>query len=177
MKTRLPAKLFGKDDRGVAAVEFAIIASAVGVVILNVADISAFLFDRLEVENATQMGAQAAYATCPVNQLPATVNCSNLNTAITSAIQSTSLGTAATLVTGYPTEAYYCVNSSGVLTSVGAVTSAKPGDCSAVSSSTTQPGDYLLVQVTYTYTPMFGTASVASLLPTTISNTAWVRLS
>ena len=177
MKTRLLAKLFGKDSRGVAAVEFAIIASALGVVVLNVADVSAFLFDRLEVENATQMGAQAAYATCPLANLPATVNCTGLNTAITAAVQATSLGTAATLVSGYPTEAYYCVNSSGVLTSVGAVTSAKPGDCSAVSSSSTKPGDYLLVQVTYTYSPMFGTASVASLLPTTITNTAWVRLS
>ena len=170
------ARLFGKDSRGVAAVEFAFIASAVGVVILNVADVSTFLFDKLEVENATQMGAQAAYATCPINQLPATVNCSGLSNAVTAAVHATSLGTAATLVSGYPTEAYYCVNGSGVLTNVGAVTAAKPGDCSSAGSSTTKPGDYLLVQVTYAYSPMFGTASVASLLPTTITNTAWVRL-
>lgn len=177
MKARLLAKLFGKDSRGVAAVEFAIIASAVGVVILNVADLATYLFDRLEVENAVQMGAQQAYATCPVANLPATVNCSGLNTAITAAIQSTSLGTAVTLVSGYPSEAYYCVNTSGALTSVGPVTSANPGNCSAAGSSSTKPGDYLQVQVTYTYAPMFGTASVASLLPTTITNTGWVRLS
>ena len=170
------AKLFGNDSRGVAAVEFAIIASAVGVVILNVADIATFLFDKLEVENATQMGAQAAYAACPFDDLPATVNCSGLNTAITAAVQSTSLGTAAAIVTGYPTEAYYCVNSSGVLTSVGAVTASKPSDCTSAGSSSTKPGDYLLIQVTYTFTPMFGTASVASLLPTTITKSAWVRL-
>ncbi|HUE64390.1 MAG TPA: TadE/TadG family type IV pilus assembly protein [Rhizomicrobium sp.] len=177
MKRRLFAKRFGKDSRGVAAVEFAFIASAVGFVMLNVGDLALFFFDQLEVENATQMGAQAAYATCPFANLPATVNCSGLNTAITAAVQSTSLSTAATVVTGYPTEAYYCVNSSGVLTSVGAVSSAKPADCTAVGSSSTKPGDYLQVQVTFTYAPLFSGASIAALLPTTISNTAWVRLS
>jgi len=176
MKRRFPARLFGKDKRGVAAVEFALIASAVGLVILNVADIAIFLFDQLEVENATQMGAQAAYAACPFDDLPATVNCTGLNTAITAAVQSTSLGTAPTLVTGYPTEAYYCVDTSGALTNVGAVTASKPSDCTSAGSSSTKPGDYLLVQVTYTFAPLFTGFTVASLLPTTITNTAWVRL-
>jgi Flp pilus assembly protein TadG len=176
MKRRFRNLHFGKDSRGVAAVEFAFIASAVGFVMLNVADLAVFLFDRLEVENATQMGAQAAYAACPWNQLPATVNCTALTTAITAGIQSTSLGTAPTLVTGYPTEAYYCI-SGGALTSVGAVTAAKPADCTLVGSTSTKPGDYLLIQVTYTYAPMFTGASIASLLPTTITNSAWVRLS
>ena len=103
MKRRLLARCFGKDKRGVASVEFAFIATAVGFVMLNVADLAIYFFDKLELENATQMGAQAAYATCPVAQLPATVNCSGLNTAITAAVQSTSLGTAPNVVTGYPT--------------------------------------------------------------------------
>jgi Flp pilus assembly protein TadG len=177
MKRRLLAKLFRKDTRGVAAIEFAFIASAVGVTLLNVSDVAIFLFDKLEMENATQMGVQAAYAACPLNSLPATVNCTGLNTAITAGIQSTSLGTAATLVTGYPTEAYYCV-SGGALTSVGPVTSPKPTDCTAAGSASTKPGDYLEIQVTYTFTPLFnGSLTIASLLPGTITNTAWVRLS
>jgi len=175
MKRRFVARHFGKDSRGVAAVEFAFIASAVGFVMLNVADLAIFLFDRLEVENATQMAAQAAYAACPFNQLPATVNCTGLTTKITAAVQSTSLGTAPTIVTGYPTEAYYCV-SGGALTSVGAVTSPKPANCTLAGSTTTKPGDYLLIQVTYTYSPLFTGASIAALLPTTITNSAWVRL-
>ena len=176
MRGRLLAKLFRKDARGVAAIEFAFIASAVGVTLLNVSDVAMFLYDKLEAENATQMGVQAAYATCPYKMLPATVNCSGLNSAITAAVQSTSLGTAATLSTGYPTEAYYCV-SGGALTSVGPVTSPKPADCSAAGSSTTKPGDYLKIQVTYNYSPLFnGGLTVASLLPATITNTAWVRL-
>jgi Flp pilus assembly pilin Flp len=175
MKRRFLTRHFRKDSRGVAAVEFAFIASAVGFVMLNVADLAIYLFDRLEVENATQMGAQAAYHACPWNLLPATVNCTGLSTAITAGIQSTSLGTAPTLVTGYPTEAYYCI-SGGALTSVGAVTSPKPADCTLAGSTTTKPGDYLLIQVTYTYAPLFTGASIASLLPTTITNSAWVRL-
>ena len=185
MKNRLLAKLFRKDTRGVASIEFAFIATAVGVTLLNVADVAIFLYDKLEVENATQMGAQAAYAACPWDHLPATVNCSGLITAITAGIQSTSLGTAATIVSGYPTEAYYCV-SGGALTSVGAVSAVNsgvvtavppPADCSAAGSSTTKPGDYLQIQVTYTFTPLFnGSLTVASLLPGTITDTAWVRL-
>jgi Flp pilus assembly protein TadG len=177
MKRRFLARLFGMDSRGVAAVEFAIIASALGMVVLNVADISLFLFDQLEVENATQMGAQAAVATCPYTSLPATVNCSGLSSAVTAAVHATSLASAPSIVSGYPAEAYYCVNGSGALTNVGAVTAAEPADCTAAGSSTTKPGDYLQVRVTYTFSPLFTGISVASLLPTTITNTAWVRLS
>jgi Flp pilus assembly protein TadG len=182
---KLLAKLFRNDSRGVASIEFAFIATALGVTLLNVADVAIFLYDKLELENATQMGAQAVYSACPWAQLPATVNCTGLSTAITAGIQSTSLGTAATLVSGYPTEAYYCV-SGGALTSVGAVSSVSsgvvtatppPADCSAAGSSTTKPGDYLQIQVTYTFTPLFnGSLTVASLLPGTITDTAWVRL-
>ena len=176
MKRRVLSRLFGKDTRGVAAVEFALIASAVGLTVLNVADVALFLFDQLEVENATQMGVQAVYQACPFDDLPAIVNCTGMNTALTAGIQSTSLGTAPTLVTGYPTEAFYCVNAGGALTSVGPVTSPKPSNCASAGSSSTQAGDYLEIQVTYTFTPLFSGITVASLLPTTITNTAWVRL-
>jgi hypothetical protein len=60
---------------------------------------------------------------------------------------------------------------------VGAVTSPKPANCTLAGSTTTKPGDYLLIQVTYTYAPLFTGASIAALLPTTITNSAWVRLS
>lgn len=170
---------FRKDNRGMAAIEFAMIGSLLAISLLNVSDLAIFLFDELEAENATQMGAQAAWAACTTSTslLPATVNCSGLNGAVTTAIQSTPLGTAPKLVSGYPSEAYYCVDSTGALTSVGAVTATKPGDCSAAGSSTTKPGDYLLVSTTYTFSPLFSGFTLATLLPSTITNTAWVRLS
>ena len=52
-----------KDVRGLAAIEFALIAGFLCYALLNVADVSIFLFDRVQVNNATQMGAQAAWAT------------------------------------------------------------------------------------------------------------------
>jgi Flp pilus assembly protein TadG len=166
---------FRRQD-GVAAIEFALIASFLSISALNVADLASYSLDRLEVENAAAIGTQAAWKTCPTTSLPATVNCSGLNSAVTTAIQSTSLGTKVSLVSGSPAEAYYCVNSSGVLTSVGAVTATKPSDCSSVGVSTNTPGDYLTVQVTYTYSSLFTGVVVAGLFGGTITKTSWMRL-
>jgi hypothetical protein len=80
------------------------------------------------------------------------------------------------------TEGYYCTSSTGVLTVVGstgsfgsALTSSAPTSC-PTGSLTTSPGDYISVTVSYTYAPVFSHASVASLLGTTITSTAWLRL-
>jgi hypothetical protein len=115
--------------------------------------------------------------------LPATVNCTtangaavNLNTAITAAIQSSSLGTSITLLSGYPAEGYYCINASGMLQSVGSLSS-KPSDCSAAGNSALTPGDYIQVGVTYTYAPLFPGISVMGASGiTSITMTAWMRL-
>src|SRR5215471_14129081 len=104
-----------RDRRGAAAIEFAMCAGFLSVAVLNAADVSIYLYQRMEVENATEMGAQAAWKTCPMTQLPATVNCAGLNSAVTQAVQSTSLGTHVTLQSGSPSEGYYCVNSSNAL--------------------------------------------------------------
>ena len=42
--------------------------------------------------------------------------------------------------------------------------------------STTAPGDYVQVTVSYPYEPIFSQASLASLLTTPITKTAWMRL-
>jgi hypothetical protein len=68
----------------------------------------------------------------------------------------------------------YCVNSSGQLQYVSDVYS-RPDDCTSVGTPTNTPSDYVLVQVNYTYAPLFG-FSAANLLSTTITKTAWVRL-
>jgi hypothetical protein len=108
--------------------------------------------------------------------LPATQNCAGLNGAITTAIQSTSLGTTVKLASGYPTEGYYCVNTSGVLQSVGSLSS-KPANCSAVGNSNVAPGDYIQVAVTYSYAPLFSNLTVmAALGISSITTTSWMRL-
>ena len=170
--------VFHNDKRGVAAVEFAFGSLVLVIGLLNAIDVGYYAYQRMEVENAAQVGAQAAWSTCydPSSMLPATENCSGLSSAITTAIQSTSLGSSVALSSGYPTEGYYCATSSGSLQSVGSVNS-NPGNCSATGYSSVAPGDYLQVEVTYSYAAMFPRFSVIGLLGiSAISATSWMRL-
>ncbi len=171
-------QLFCDDRRGVAAVEFAGAAVFLVFGVLNAIDMGYYTYQRMEVENAAQVGAQAAWNTCydPTYMLPATQKCSGLNAAITTAIQSTSLGTAVSLESGYPTEGYYCANASGVLQSVGSLSS-KPANCSAVGNTAVAPGDYVQVGVTLSYAPLFPGVTVMSASGiSSISMTSWMRL-
>jgi hypothetical protein len=129
----------------------------------------------MEVENATEVAAQAAWKACDLSHLPATTNCPGLTTAMQNALQSTSLGTNVSMVSGSPSEGYYCVNSSNALQYVSDVSS-KPADCTAAGMPSLQPGDYIQVQTTFTYVPLFGGLSVASAFPTPINRTAILRL-
>ena len=172
-----PQRYFSSDERGTSAIEFAFFASILSFAILNVADISIYLYKRMQVENATQMGAQAAWNACDPsqNQLPATTNCPSLTTAITNAIHSTSLSTAVSLQAGSPAEGYYCVNSSGQLQYVSSVSS-KPADCTVAGVPSNMPGDYITVTTSYAYAPIFGGVSVAAAFPTPIVRTSMMRL-
>ena len=165
------------DVRGTSAIEFSFFAGLLSLALLNVTDVSMYIYKRMELENATQMGAQAAFKTCdPSNgYLPATTNCPGLNTAVTNAIQSTSLGALVQLQSGSPSEAYYCLNSSGALQYVSSV-SQKLSDCSSVGMATLQPGDYIKISTSYAYTPMFSDISIAGAFATPITNTAMIRL-
>jgi Flp pilus assembly protein TadG len=164
------------DRRGVAAVEFGIFSVLLFASLANVTDVSIYIYQRMQVENATEVAAQAALKTCgSTNTLPATTNCANLLTAVQTAMQSTSLGTAVTLQNGSPSEGYYCVNASGALQYVSDVTS-KPADCSAAGMPALQPGDYITIATTFTYQPIFAKLSVAAAFPIPITKTAIMRL-
>ena len=163
------------DRKGTAAIEFAIFVGFLSIALLNVVDLARFLYQRMQVENAAEMGVMAAFEACDLNHLPATTNCPGLDTAVTTAIRSTSLGTGVSLQSGSPSEGWYCVNSSDALQYVSSVSS-KPADCSAAGEPSLQPGDYIKVQVTYTFTPLFTGVSVGGLLPTTIAKTTLLRL-
>src|SRR5215467_11034235 len=104
--------LFCRDQRGAAAIEFAAAAMLLVVGVLNGVDFGYYTYQRMEVENAAQVGAQVAWKTCydTSSMLPATTNCGGLTDAIRSAIQMTSLGSNVSLMSGYPTEGYYCVD-------------------------------------------------------------------
>jgi Flp pilus assembly protein TadG len=150
-----------KND-GNVIIEFALVAPILVVLIMNILDFSSLIWDKMEVDFSAQMGAQAAYKTCSTGTLPAknSSNCPNLNAQVTTAIQSTSLGTGVALATGSPSEIYYCVSGT-TLQSVATYPSASPADCTAYGSASV-PGDYIEVDVTYSYSPTFAGLSLAS---------------
>jgi Flp pilus assembly protein TadG len=167
-----------RDRRGIAAIEFAMMAGMLAVGLLNTVDLAFYMYTRMEVENAAEMGVQAAWNICTdqTTMLPATQNCAGLNTAIGNAIKGSSLGTSVTLVTGSPVEGYYCVNTYGQLQSVGSLNN-KPADCSAAGNAALRPADYLQVSVTYDYAPLFPGITIMSASGiTTITMTSWMRL-
>jgi Flp pilus assembly protein TadG len=185
-KMRAMAAVFQKlrmlraNTRGTAAIEFGAAGLVLVLGLLNAVDVGLYAYKQMEVENSAEAGAQAAWITCNNKisvLLPATTNCTSLTSAITTAIQATSLGTGVSLASGYPTEAYYCVNASNVLQNVGSVSSTEPANCSAAGNAATSPGDFLQVQVTYAYTPLFAGISVMSALGiSSITKTTWMRL-
>lgn len=168
---------FLRDTRGTSAIEFAAAATLLVGVLANAIDFNDYEYRSMQVADAAQVGAQSAWKTCASSSsLPATQNCSGLNAAITTAIQSTALGSRVSLAAGYPREGYYCVNASGALQSVGSLSS-KPSNCSAAGNAATSPGDYVQIQVTAQYTSLFpGLTVVGKWGASSLSSVSWMRL-
>jgi len=171
---------YGMNSSGAAAAEFALVLSLLTIPILNVVDLGIYVFQRMELDNAAQVAAQTAWATCTTSaNWPATpnsyANCSTLPAAIATAVQSTPLSSGATVTA--TNEGYYCVNTTtSALVAVGTFPDSKPSDCSSVGSAADKPGDYISITVSYAYAPFFPGVTVTSLLTTPITRTAWVRL-
>jgi Flp pilus assembly protein TadG len=163
------------DQRGASAIEFSFFAGMLSLGLLNTADIAIYVYQRMEVENATQMGAQAAWKTCDQGHLPATKNCPQLLNAIQNAVQSTSLGTKVTLQSNSPSEGYYCLNKSNTLEYVSDVTQ-RPADCTVAGMPSLKPADFIQVKTTYAYAPIFSDITVARFFTTPITRTSFMRL-
>jgi len=171
---------YADDQKGAAAIEFALIVTLLVVPILNVMDVTLYAWDRMQVDYAAQSGAQAARTACTYTFQPATYNCPNLNSTVQTAVRSTPLGAN---VAFSVQEHYYCTVSNA-LVKVSDPPNNPPTDCSQKNSSGTniggssseKPGDYIQVTTTYTYVPIFPAVSVVSALNTTITRIAWMRL-
>lgn len=168
-------RLLARDMRGVAAMEFALIIGSVAFVALNGIDLAAFYYARMQVENAGQMAAQAAWKTCDSAHLPATTKCSGFSSAVTSAIQATELGSAVQLQADSPSEGYYCLKQNGSLALVSNDMSAKPADCSAAGNAAADPSNYVKIAVEYSFNPVTG-VGVGKLLPAKITSIAMMRM-
>ena len=163
------------DDAGNALIEFAFVAPILVTLLLNLFDFSSLIWAKMETDYSAQIGAQAAFKSCAGGTMPAMTNCAGLNATVTTAAQSTSLGSNVSLASGYPTENYYCTTSGNALQSVGTYSSPpSPFDCSATGNPGVTPGDYIVVQVTYSYTPTFSGLSLAS--SQTLTSTSLERL-
>lgn len=148
-------------EAGSAAIEFALVGLMLVLLLLNLVDFSRMIWTQMEVDNSAEIGAQAAYNACAGQSMPATTHCSSLDSAVATAVRSTSLGAAVSLAAGSPGEAYYCPSGTS-LQSVGAYSSPPtPFDCSATGDSSTSPGDYVTVNVTYNFAPLFSGLSLA----------------
>ena len=182
---RIQRRGLWRENRGSAAVEFVLWLTVLVVPLLNAVDLGIYVFQKMQVQMAAQAGAHAVWHACDKSAtLPAVANCNGVLSAITTAAQSTSLGNKVTVATGSPSEGYYCVNSSGALTLVGAAgkigsapTKPTPFNCAAqITGSTTAPADYVQVTVSYAYKPVFDKVSLATMLTTPITKTAWMRM-
>ncbi len=169
---------FFRDAGAAAAVETALVVSLLTIPLLNITDLGIYAYRRMQVENAAQMGAQAAWSSCNTAAAFAS-SCSGLAATATTAVQNTSLGTGVTLASGSPAEGYYCTTTSGALSLVATPPAGPPADCSGVSGASNPskpPGDYIQVSVTYSFTSPFSDVSVTSLLPSPITKTTWTRV-
>jgi Flp pilus assembly protein TadG len=156
--------LLARSRDGNALIEFALIGSIFSVILLNVVDFAVMIWAQMQVDYAAQAGVQAAYNTCAPGTMPATTNCVGLPTAVSAAAQSTSLGSVFNLGDGSLTlsEGYYCTVNGGLQFVASYTARPSPYNCTAVGSPTTTPGDYLTVNVSYAFTPLFAGLSFAA---------------
>jgi Flp pilus assembly protein TadG len=167
---------FGSDRSGAAAVEFALWLGASFYPLLNVVDFGLYSYDRLQVENASQMAVQSVSTAC--GQLappPVLTNCRNVSGFTTDSMilaraQSTSLGSLVTVSAEYECQA----TDSSTLSVTKIPTSAASPVCPGSSGS--YSGDYVGVVTTFTYVPLFKAVTITSILGTTISRTYWMRM-
>jgi hypothetical protein len=161
--------------RGVSAVEFALVAPLLAFLAVNVFDMAIYFYTAMQVANAAEMVAQAAWEACDPNaELPATVRCPGLNSAVQASVRSSTLGGQVRLVSGYPQESYYCLVG-GELRKLTVPLEPKPDNCAALGAANVKPADYIEVRVSYDYTPILSW-SVAALWPDPIVRSAMIRL-
>ena len=154
-----------------AAVEFAIMALVLVFLLLNGIDLAHYTYARMQLENAAQMGAHAAWVTCDPSTVPALTKCGGLTGKVADAVQGTSLRAVQSSVT----EGYYCPQASSKLSRVSGVAE-PPANCKQTGFETIAPGYYLAIDVAYTYAPLIDVPTVTPLLGTSLKHTAYMRL-
>jgi hypothetical protein len=141
--------------------------------LLNGVDLGRYIYLRGQVENATQAGAHSVWERCDPMKLPVMTKCYADQTAAKRAVVDVISGIVEGVASNSVTlvDGYFCPDSSGALHSVTNVTSL-PAQC----LSGVVPGNYVQVQVNYSFVPLFGNLTVAAAFGTSISTTSYMRL-
>jgi Flp pilus assembly protein TadG len=166
---------FARDERGVAAVEMALIGGLLTGALMNVAEVGRYAYLATEVSAASQAAAQAAIITCPTDKTPVTINCPAVAAAVTTALHGSSLGSRISLVTGGMTEGWYCLKANGTQVWVSAAAS-KPANCIDAGEPNVLPALYVSLQATYDYEAMFPGLTIVGNFPPHIIRTSWMRM-
>jgi Flp pilus assembly protein TadG len=174
----------GAETHGAAAVELVLWLAVLVVPLLSAVDVGVYVFQKMQLQIAAQAAVQYVWQKCDPNLggVPAFSKCSDLSLAkITSAAQSTSLGTAVTL-TSTPSQPAIKEGTACATTGSGPQWVGTPSTAigtapvsAACPLGPTKP-DYITVTASYPYTPVFSGLSVGSLLTTPIIQTAWMRM-
>jgi Flp pilus assembly protein TadG len=148
-------KRFRRDQRGVAAVELAIVTPVLALSALCVGDLGRFALQKTWVAYAASAGAEYAVAHG--------FNATKIATAATSAAPVSGIS-----ISPDPSEFYGCAAATGVSSSTqGAI-------CPSNTSTGGTAGKYVSVTATMPFSPMFGAAGIS--YPSTLTATAVVRI-
>ena len=145
---------FGQDRRGVAALEFALIAPVLMVIFGGVTDLGLSMAAQSQLNQGVANGAQYAF------KVGATVTATQVQTMVQSAA---GLSGVTAVVTG---PALHCVG--------GSPATLTAGTSGVACSDGTQPGTYISITATYTYQQLLPLLS--TFLNTNLQQSATVRL-
>ena len=164
------SKQIWHDQRGSIAIEFALIAGFLVFLLLNGMELGRYIYLRSQLENATQAGGHAVWKACDPTKLPIATKCSPEGKTAVKTVVSSMFGTVddddITL-----TEGYFCTSADGVLHAV-----TNPASLPSVCQTGIVAGDYVQVQITYSYAPLFANLTLGRLFGTSISTTSYMRL-
>lgn len=158
--------LLGSDRRGVAAVEFALIAPMLLLLLGGVVDFGLIMSGRSKLANAVAQAVQTALLTGP------SVTQATLRSVVQTGATNSGL-TPTVTVTGSP--ACYCVSGSpAALSSTSTALSAQNTCTGTCPTGSTGPAVYVVVAASYVYSPLMPLYSQLS--SPVISQTGTVRL-
>lgn len=153
---------FRRHRRAVAAVEFALIAPVLALVLVGAADYGFAEYSRSCLANAVAQGAYYAFLTGP------TVSTATIQSLVQNASSLTGVS-----VPQPAAAACYCP--SGRPSALGSAVSCTPTTCT-VNGTSTAPGTYITISATYRLAPWIPIPYYSGLSDQTITETVTVRL-